>query len=51
MSQFGTPKWQVDGMMETFAMIGEGHEAVCSEELGDFKSITGQDPISLSRWI
>jgi len=46
----GYPEWQVDGVMELYKMF-DADSKITNVESGDFKKITGRQPIQIQDWI
>lgn len=47
----GFPEWQADGVLELFKYIDEGSELTNEKQDGDFKAITGKQPVTIEAWV
>ena len=45
----GCPAWQADGVLELHKSIDAGGAAAMVT--GDFKKLTGQDPMNIEQWV
>lgn len=44
-------EWQADGVLEGFQLIDAGSPVMAGNDLGVYKSITGEDPTSYKEWL
>ena len=45
----GMPEWAMDGLLKLYHLIDSGFPLI--DDLGDFKAITGEEPIDLKTWL
>lgn len=46
----GHPDWQVEGSLEVFKLIDDGHEITNEKDIGDFEAITESKATTIEEW-
>ena len=47
----GVPEWQADGAFEVLKLVDSGSPLVTDNDLGLYKTITGEEPTDLKKWV
>ena len=52
MTEMGVPRWQIDTLFKFYHLIDSGAlEAIAKDKVGDYKTITGEEPTDLKTWL
>ena len=50
-TDLGVPEWQADGILEILKLIDSASPLVTKNDIGLYKTITGEEPTDLKKWL